>query len=193
MSRVLDSGGAPQALSRPGDTGDASHRWPQILPGGRAVLFSGSPTVAGDWDNAAIYVLSLKTGQVKVVERGGYFARYAPTSSRSGTLAYIHQGTLFGVQRREDARQRSARCCARADVLYRGTRAGFVHSLSLRAQAFAASNPGLCSRLRKACGVPAAVPYGTAARRARIAAVGTVATFSVASSEGPPSFVPAIC
>ena len=99
LSRVPDSGGTPQALTRPGDTGDASHRWPQILPGRQAVLFSGSSTVA-DWDNAAIYALSLKTGnggKVKVVERGGYFARYLPTSSRSGTLVYIHQGTLFGV------------------------------------------------------------------------------------------------
>ena len=100
LSRVPDSGGAPQALTRPGDTGDASHRWPQILPGGQAVLFGGSPATAGDWDNAAIDVLSLKTGKVgkvKVVARGGYFACYLPTSGRSGTLVYIHQGTLFGV------------------------------------------------------------------------------------------------
>jgi serine/threonine-protein kinase len=96
LSRVPDSGGAPQAFTKPGDTGDSTHRWPQILPGGQAVLFSGSP-INGDWDNGTVDVLSLKTGKVKVVERGGYFARYVPTSGRSGTLVYIHQGTLFGV------------------------------------------------------------------------------------------------
>jgi len=65
-----------------------------------------------DWDNAAIDVLSLKTGKlgkVKVVERGGYFARYVPTSSRSGMLVYLHQGTLFGVPFDPERLERGAR------------------------------------------------------------------------------------
>jgi serine/threonine-protein kinase len=72
LSRVPAAGGTPQALTKPGDKGEATHRWPQILPGGQAVLFTGN-TVIQDYDNASIEVLSLKTGQWKVVQRGGYF------------------------------------------------------------------------------------------------------------------------
>jgi serine/threonine-protein kinase len=92
LSRVPEAGGIPQAISNPGEKGEAVHRWPQILPGGQAVLFTGH-TVAGAFDNALIEVLSLKTGQWKVVQRGGYFGRYLP----SRHLVYVHQGTLFAV------------------------------------------------------------------------------------------------
>ncbi len=68
------------------------HRWPQILPGGQGVLFTGNAVRAG-YDDASIEVLSLKSGQWKVVQRGGYFGRYLP----SGHLVYVHQGTLFAV------------------------------------------------------------------------------------------------
>jgi Tol biopolymer transport system component len=92
LSRVPDTGGTAQAVTQPGDKGEVVHRWPQILPGGQAVLFTGH-TAAGAFDNARIEVLSLKTGEWKVVQRGGYFGRYLP----SGHLVYIHQGTLFAV------------------------------------------------------------------------------------------------
>ncbi len=61
LSRVPDSGGSPQTLTKPRDAGEVSHRWPQVLPGGQAVLFT-TTTVAGDYDNGSIQVLSLKTG-----------------------------------------------------------------------------------------------------------------------------------
>jgi Tol biopolymer transport system component len=96
LSRVPEAGGTPHAITNPGDKGEAVHRWPQILPGGQAVLFTGH-TVAADFDNASIEVLSLKSGQWKMVQRGGYFGRYLATSNGVGHLVYIHQGTLFAV------------------------------------------------------------------------------------------------
>jgi serine/threonine-protein kinase len=96
LSSVPDSGGTPQTLTKPAATGDASHRWPEILPGGKALLFSASP-VAGDYDNGNIKVLTVKTGQIKVVASGGYFGRYIPLSDMAGELIYVHQSTLFGV------------------------------------------------------------------------------------------------
>jgi serine/threonine-protein kinase len=48
------------------------------LPDGGAVLFTVSPSGASI-ENAAIEAISLKTGQVKVVQRGGYYGRYLPT------------------------------------------------------------------------------------------------------------------
>jgi len=92
LSRVPEAGGTPQAISNPGDKGEVVHRWPQILPGGQVVLFTGHTITAG-FDNASIGVLSLKTGQWKDVQRNGYFGRYLP----SGHLVYVHQGTLFAV------------------------------------------------------------------------------------------------
>jgi Tol biopolymer transport system component len=92
LSRVPAAGGTPQAITKPGDKGENAHRWPQILPGGQAVLFTGN-TVNGVYDEASIEVLSLKTGQWKTVQPGGYFGRYLP----SGHLVYLHQGTLFAV------------------------------------------------------------------------------------------------
>ena len=90
--RVPAAGGTSQAITKPGEKGEVVHRWPQILPEGKAVLFTGD-TVPTGHDDASIEVLSLKTGKWKVVQHGGYFGRYLP----SGHLLYIHQGTLFAV------------------------------------------------------------------------------------------------
>src|SRR5262249_45922562 len=65
-----------------------------ILPGGENVLFTGAVAASGGaFDNANIEVLSLKSGEVKIVQRGGYFGRYLP----SGHLVYVHYGALYGV------------------------------------------------------------------------------------------------
>ncbi|SPF39809.1 Serine/threonine protein kinase (fragment) [Candidatus Sulfopaludibacter sp. SbA4] len=45
-------------------------------------------------DDSEILVLNLKTGQSKLVYRGGYNARYLP----SGHLVYVRQGSLFGLR-----------------------------------------------------------------------------------------------
>ena len=97
LSRVSSEGGTPQMLTRPDERGEVTHRWPQILPGGQAVLFTGSK-IAGTYENAAIEVLSLKTGEWKAVQHGGYFGRYVATPNGAGYLLYLHQGTLFAVE-----------------------------------------------------------------------------------------------
>jgi eukaryotic-like serine/threonine-protein kinase len=43
LQQVLDAGGTPQPLTRL-EKGDISHRWPEFLPGGKAVLFAAGPT-----------------------------------------------------------------------------------------------------------------------------------------------------
>jgi serine/threonine-protein kinase len=91
LSRVPAAGGAPQSLTKLAP-GAITHRWPQVLPGGEAVLFTASASNTAH-ENANIEAVSLKTRQVKVVQRGGYYGRYLP----SGYLVYVHQGVLFGV------------------------------------------------------------------------------------------------
>jgi serine/threonine-protein kinase len=91
VARVPASGGTPQLLTKLEETGQFSHRWPQVLPGGKAVLFSAG--VPGNFEDASIEVVSLTTGQQTTVLRGGFFGRYLP----GGYLVYMHQGTLYGI------------------------------------------------------------------------------------------------
>jgi serine/threonine-protein kinase len=66
---------------------------PQLLPGGRAVLFTigSAGAVSGGWSNAAIAVESLETSERKVLVRGGTDAHYVST----GHLIYGRDGVLF--------------------------------------------------------------------------------------------------
>ena len=63
LSRVPENGGSRQPLTKL-ENGELTHRWPQILSGGKAVVFSASSSQT-DWEEAQIEVLSLKTGQRK--------------------------------------------------------------------------------------------------------------------------------
>jgi serine/threonine protein kinase len=92
LFRIPEGGGTPQPLTKPSDHGETTHRWPQILPGGRKVLFTAS-IVQANFDNANIELLSLDSGKRKTVIRGGYFGRYL----RSGHLVYLRQGTMFAM------------------------------------------------------------------------------------------------
>ncbi len=93
LSRIPPSGGLAQMLTNPPLKGQMTHRWPQILPGGRAAIFTAHTATTG-LNDAEIDALDFKTGIWKTVQRGGFFARYLP----SGHLVYIHEGVLFGVR-----------------------------------------------------------------------------------------------
>jgi serine/threonine-protein kinase len=73
-----------------------THRWPQVLPGGRTVLFTAARTTSS-FEDAKIEAVSLKTGAKKTVISGGYLGRYLPTAGSSGHLVYVHQGALYAV------------------------------------------------------------------------------------------------
>ncbi len=66
--------------------------WPQVLPGGKAVLYTDG-TTAGLFNDADLVVQPLPAGPRKVVHRGGYHGRYLA----SGHLVYMHSGTLFAA------------------------------------------------------------------------------------------------
>jgi Tol biopolymer transport system component len=93
LSKVSSAGGTPQPLTTL-DThaGEISHRWPQVLPGGKAVLFT-SGMHPNNYEDSNIVVYSMASGQRKTLQRGGFYARYLP----SGHLVYMHEGTLFAV------------------------------------------------------------------------------------------------
>ena len=87
--RVAAAGGEPVLLTTPNsEQGEDNHAWPEVLPGGHAVLF----TILGTNNESQIAVLSLDTGEHKTLMRGS-FPRYAPT----GHLLYGVQGNLWAV------------------------------------------------------------------------------------------------
>jgi DNA-binding winged helix-turn-helix (wHTH) protein/Tol biopolymer transport system component len=91
LARLPSGGGTPVSVTEL-EPGEIVHRWPRILPGGKAVLFSAYRSLVG-LDGASIDVVSLKDGRRKTVVRGGTSGQYLP----SGHLVYINQGTLFAV------------------------------------------------------------------------------------------------
>jgi Tol biopolymer transport system component len=95
LSRVSSSGGAPAEITKL-TKGESTHRWPQVLPGSQAVLFTAS-TGQGNSSSASVEVFSFKTGQRKVLQRGSFFGRYLATSNGTGHLVYLHESTLFAA------------------------------------------------------------------------------------------------
>src|SRR5204863_2485867 len=72
--------------------GEANHRWPEILPGGRAVLFTIT-SQTGLLETAQVAVRDLRTGTQKVLLRGGSHGHYVA----SGYLVYVAAGTLRAI------------------------------------------------------------------------------------------------
>jgi Tol biopolymer transport system component len=93
LYRISAAGGTPAAVTHL-DAGrkEITHRWPQILPGGEAVLFTASAD-NNNFEHADVEAASLASGQAKVLVENAYFGRYL----RSGFLAYVSGGTLFAV------------------------------------------------------------------------------------------------
>ncbi len=91
---VSAAGGTPQSLTKlTEERQDFSHRWPQFMPDGKAVIYTVGYQGMSSVDDAIIEVVSLETGEQKVIHEGGYYARYVP----SGHLVFIRDGTLFGM------------------------------------------------------------------------------------------------
>jgi serine/threonine-protein kinase len=92
--KVPAAGGAPQVLAAP-DTakGELSYRFPQILPGGKAVLYTIGASDSESFDDSRIGVLRLDNGEKKVLVEGGAYARYSP----SGHIVYARAGALLAA------------------------------------------------------------------------------------------------
>src|SRR5262249_47548427 len=92
LHRVSASGGASAPLIVMGQ-GEGLTRWPVMLPGGRAVLYTSLSAGLNDWEAAEIVVQKLPDGPRTVLQKDAYFGRY----SRSGHILYMQRGTLFAA------------------------------------------------------------------------------------------------
>jgi len=95
LSRVSSAGGTPTPVSEL-EGQERTHRWPQILPGGKAILFTAENSTVG-FDDANIEVVTLTDHRRKTVQHGGTFGRYLAAPGGKGYLTYVNRGTLFAV------------------------------------------------------------------------------------------------
>ena len=91
LQQVSDEGGVSRPLTQL-EKGDITHRWPEVLPGGKAVVFvaaSSTTSVAND----RLVVRSIQTGEQRDLGQVGTYPRYMP----SGHLIYAQGTTLMAV------------------------------------------------------------------------------------------------
>jgi len=93
LSRIPAAGGEVTPLTTLDESAkELSHRWPQWLPGGKAVLFTSA---RGESPNieSSIEAVRVDSGKRVVVHRGGQYGRYVPT----GHVLFVQDGTLFAL------------------------------------------------------------------------------------------------
>jgi serine/threonine protein kinase len=90
LQRLSAGGGVPQPLTTPDPSIEV--RWPVFLPGGNHVLCTVGDR-HGDFENAKLEVLDLRSGKFKVVLEGAMGGQYV----RTGHLVYAHSRSLFAV------------------------------------------------------------------------------------------------
>src|SRR5262249_40438508 len=94
LVKIPAAGGPPEIVA-PLDNGEFALAYPQMLPGGKAILFTAAKVM--DVDAFTIEVLTLADRHRKILARGGQSARYLPTSSGVGHLVYVNKATLFAM------------------------------------------------------------------------------------------------
>jgi Tol biopolymer transport system component len=93
--RVPAAGGAPeQVVALDAEKGDRTYRWPDVVDGGRAVLYTaGSLDSPNNYDDARIEAYSFASGKRRVLVEGANMARFAPPDR----LVYCLRGILYAV------------------------------------------------------------------------------------------------
>ncbi|MEM9379190.1 MAG: protein kinase [Planctomycetota bacterium] len=92
LQRIPGDGGPPEAITEIDVAGgERTHRWPQLLPGSKEVIFTVDDDRTQDfYDDASIVALSLETGERRVLVQRASRARYA-----DGRLVFARGGSLF--------------------------------------------------------------------------------------------------
>ena len=90
--KIPASGGTAQPVTTlDRGIGEVSHRWPQVLPGGKEILFT--VWTGPGFDEKLIHVQSLESGERHRLMNGGDTGRYV----RSGHLIYTRGDALMAV------------------------------------------------------------------------------------------------
>lgn len=95
LSRISAGGGVPLRVTQL-EPGELTHRWPQVLPGSKAVLFTANASLT-DFSSGNIAAADLRSGQRKTLVHEATFGRYLGVQGGAGYLTYIQNGSLFAV------------------------------------------------------------------------------------------------
>jgi serine/threonine-protein kinase len=90
LKRVPSGGGVVEAVGEL-PAGRLTQRWPEVLPGGRGVIYTEHDDIT-DFDSASVLVKP-SNGGAKVLVKGGYDGRFLP----SGHLVWVQNGKLLGA------------------------------------------------------------------------------------------------
>ena len=92
LLRIPATGGQPTQVG-PLFAGHVTQRFAQVLPGAKAVLYTGHSSV-DTFEDASLMVQTLDGRPPREVMKGGFGWQYVP----SGHVLYVHSGTLFSVR-----------------------------------------------------------------------------------------------
>ena len=95
LMKISLTGNNPQAVSKLDESKkERTHRWPQVLPNGKAVLFTvGTIDSPDSYERASIEAIILATGERRVILQNASMARYVA----SGHLVFARDGALNAV------------------------------------------------------------------------------------------------
>jgi serine/threonine-protein kinase len=91
LMRIPANGGSPGPVGALA-AGELVQRWPQALPGGTAILYTGTG-IASSYRAANLMIQPLPSGTPRQVLAGGYHGRYV----KSGHIVFIREGALWAV------------------------------------------------------------------------------------------------
>jgi Tol biopolymer transport system component len=92
--RIRDSGGEIEPVTViDAKKGERSHRFANLLPGGRAIIYTASFEGISSYNDARIELWDLDTRQKETLIEGGTSAAYSP----SGHIVYAREGKLFAA------------------------------------------------------------------------------------------------
>ncbi|MCZ6767394.1 MAG: protein kinase [bacterium] len=91
---VSADGGERQPVAIPQrEKGEKTYRFPHVLPGDRALLFTLGSSEILSYDDASVALLLLETGEIRVLVQGGTNPRYVPT----GYITFGRGGKILAV------------------------------------------------------------------------------------------------
>ena len=91
LHRIAATGGTPEPVNITSELADWKQGWPYGLPGGGQLLFTVQKGLARD--TAHIALLSLSTGEARILIHNAYNARYVPT----GHIVFMRSESLWAV------------------------------------------------------------------------------------------------
>ncbi|MCK5620493.1 MAG: PD40 domain-containing protein, partial [Candidatus Krumholzibacteria bacterium] len=92
---VPDGGGTPTPVTTPDpDANEKTRRFPHVLPGSRALLFTIGPPDILSYDDAEVALFIFETGETRILVPGGT----SPSYVRTGHIVFGRGGKLYAVR-----------------------------------------------------------------------------------------------